>query len=125
MILLGKKISPWAAIYVVAGILVCILNLARADAPDLHRFLLYLICANVATLGLTLSGGSGLIPAGLLIMLVGVEELSLPEILFIAFTVTLLNEGRKVRKLSEFAPVLYSVATMPLPSASRRTQYTL
>ena len=69
--------------------------------------LLYLMCASVATLGLSLSGASGLIPAGLLIMLLGVEDLSLPEILFIAFTVTLLNEVRKVR-LAGASPVLYA-----------------
>ncbi len=125
MILLGKKISPWAALYVVAGILVCILNLARADATDLHRFILYLVCANVATLGLTLSGGSGLVPAGLLIMLLGVEDLSLPEILFIAFTVTLLNEGRKARRLSEFAPVLCGIATITIGFATAQYTYKL
>jgi diguanylate cyclase (GGDEF)-like protein len=125
VILLGKKISPWAVIYVVAGILVCILNLSRADAPDLHRFILYLVCANVATLGLSLSGASGLVPAGLLIMLLGVEDLSLPEILFIAFTVTLLNEGRKVRKLSELAPVLYAVATITIGFATAQYTYKL
>jgi diguanylate cyclase (GGDEF)-like protein/putative nucleotidyltransferase with HDIG domain len=125
VILFGKKISLWAATYVVAGTIVCAVNLARADSPDLHRFILYLVCANVATLGLTLSGASGLVPAGLLVMLLGVEDLSLPEILFIAFTVTLLNEGRKVRRVSELAPVLYAVATITIGFATAQYVYKL
>lgn len=121
--LFGNKIRPWAAVYIAAGTLACALNFARADAPDLRRFILYLICANVATLCLSLSGAPGLIPAGLLIMLLGVEELSLPEVLFIAFTVTLLSEVRKIRRLSQFGPVLCALATITIGIVTAQSAY--
>ncbi len=121
--ILGKKIGPWAAVYVAAGTLACAFNLARADAPDPRRFMLYLICASVATLGLSLPGAPGLLPTGLLIILLGVEELSLPEVLFIAFAVTFLNEVRKIHRLSQLVPALCALATITIGVATAQSAY--
>ncbi len=109
--------------YVAAGTLACAVSLARADAPDSGRFILYLICASVATLGLSLPGASSLLPAGLFIMLLGLQELSLPELLFIAFAVTFLREMGKIRRLSQLGPALYALATLTIGIAAAQSAY--
>ncbi|MGH9665681.1 MAG: HD-GYP domain-containing protein, partial [Bryobacteraceae bacterium] len=123
MITFGKNLRIWAIVYALVGGTTCLLNLWQVSAPDQRRFLLYLVCANIAALGLRLASNRTLIPAGLLILLLGVEELSLPELLFIAFTVTLLRDFRSVRRVSEVAPVLYSIASVTIGMAAAHAAY--
>ena len=64
-----------------------------------------------------------MVPAGFLIMLLGVEDLSLPELLFIAFTVTLLRELKEVQGVPRIAPVLYAIATVTIGIAAAQMAY--
>ncbi len=123
VITLRKDLRVWALIYAIVGTLAFILNLSQITAHDLRRFFLYLICANIATLGLRLTGNLSMVPAGFLIMLLGVEDLSLPELLFIAFTVTLLKELREVPGVPRAVPVLYAIASVTIGIAAAQTAY--
>jgi len=122
-VLLRKDVRVWALIYAVVGTLAFILNLSQVNAHDLRRFFLYLVCANIATLGLRLTANMSMVPAGFLIMLLGVEELSLPELLFIAFTVTLLRELKEVQGVPRIAPVLYAIASVTIGIAAAQMAY--
>jgi diguanylate cyclase (GGDEF)-like protein/putative nucleotidyltransferase with HDIG domain len=119
----GDKFRLGAALYAVVGVLTCLLNLSRANASDLRQFFFYLIAANVAVLGVRLAANPSLLPAGFLIMLLGVEDLSLPELLFIAFTATLLHELYGGRGLPDLAPLLFAVANITIGVASAQTAY--
>ncbi len=123
MITLRKDVRVWALIYAVVGAVAFVVNLSQISAHDLRRFFVYLICANVATLGLRLTANLGMVPAGFLIMLLGVEDLSLPELLFIAFTVTLLREIREVDGVPRLAPILYAIASVTIGIAAAQMAY--
>ncbi len=123
MITLRKDVRVWALIYAIVGTFAFVLNLSQVSAHDLRRFFVYLICANIATLGLRLTANLGMVPAGFLIMLLGVEDLSLPELLFIAFTVTLLRELKEVQGVPRIAPVLYAIATVTIGIAAAQMAY--
>jgi diguanylate cyclase (GGDEF)-like protein/putative nucleotidyltransferase with HDIG domain len=125
VVTLRKAARVWALIYAFVGTLAFVLNLSQLHTNDLQRFLLYLISANIATLGLRLTANLSMVPAGLLIMLLGVGDLSLPELLFIAFTVTLLRELREVHGVPRVAPVLYAVASVTIGIAAAQTVYRL
>jgi diguanylate cyclase (GGDEF)-like protein/putative nucleotidyltransferase with HDIG domain len=123
VITLRRDVRVWALIYALVGTFAFIRNLGQVNAHDLRPFFLYLICANVAALGLRLTTSLSMIPAGFLIMLLGVEDLSLPELLFIACTVTLLRELREVQGVPRIAPILYAIATVTIGIASAQTAY--
>jgi len=123
VITLRKDVRIWALVYALVGSFAFVLNLSQVNAHDLRRFFLYLICANIATLGLRLTANMSMVPAGFLIMLLGVEDLSLPELLFIAFTVTLLRELREVRGVPRIAPVLYAIASVTIGIGAAQTAY--
>jgi diguanylate cyclase (GGDEF)-like protein/putative nucleotidyltransferase with HDIG domain len=123
VITLRKDVRIWALIYALVGSFAFVLNLSQINAHDLRRFFLYLICANIATLGLRLTANMSMVPAGFLIMLLGVEDLSLPELLFIAFTVTLLRELREVHGVPRIVPVLYAIASVTIGIAAAQTAY--
>src|SRR6185312_13608572 len=44
VITFGKNVRVWAIVYALAGGATCALNLWHVSAPDLRRFLLYLVC---------------------------------------------------------------------------------
>ena len=114
-----------AVVYIAAGVVGCVVNLWHVQSNDPWRFLWYLICANVAALGIKMIGAQSLIPAGFLIMLLGVGDLSLPELLFIGCTATLLRDIRKVRGTSQLLPVLYGLASVTIGIAAAQGAYRL
>lgn len=120
---LRKDVRVWALLYALVGTLAFVLNLSQVNAYDLRRFFVYLVCANVAALGLRLTGSLSMVPAGFLIMLLGVGDLSLPELLFIAFTATLLQELREVHGVPRVVPVLYAIASVTIGIAAAQTAY--
>jgi diguanylate cyclase (GGDEF)-like protein/putative nucleotidyltransferase with HDIG domain len=122
---LKRDIRLWALIYAVAGVLAFVHNLLQVNAHDLRRFFLYLVCANIAALGLRLTSNLSMVPAGFLIMILGFGDLSLPELLFIAFTVTLLRELREVNGVPRAVPVLYAIASVTVGIAAAQTAYRL
>jgi diguanylate cyclase (GGDEF)-like protein/putative nucleotidyltransferase with HDIG domain len=123
-VILGtKNIRVWAIVYAVVGVVVCARNLAGIHPQDLKRFLIYLLCANIMALGLRLTANQALIPAAFLIVLLGIQDLSVPELLFIAFTMTVLREIREVRQLSHLAALLYAIATVTIGIVTAQTTY--
>jgi len=85
------------AIYCVAGGMVCIVNLAQADLTHRDNFLYYLLCGALAALGLR-SSHRNVIPMSLLVMLPAIQDLSLPELIVIAFAVSVLGLIREARR---------------------------
>jgi diguanylate cyclase (GGDEF)-like protein/putative nucleotidyltransferase with HDIG domain len=111
------QIRLWAIGYAVVGVLVCVMNWSVPAQPDVPRFLIYLVCAHATAIALRVSIGQGLIPGAFLIVLLGVEELSLPELLFIGFTLALFNELRqgnrgvdRMRQVYEGGSLLVGIA---------------
>jgi diguanylate cyclase (GGDEF)-like protein/putative nucleotidyltransferase with HDIG domain len=120
---LSKNVRIGAALYAAAGVWTCISNLSHASPHDFTQFLIYLLCANIAALGLRLAvADRGLISAGFLVLLLAVTDLSLPEVLFIGVTVTLLRELQSVKRLPDLVPLLYAIATVTIGIAA--SQYT-
>jgi diguanylate cyclase (GGDEF)-like protein len=121
--ILRDKIGIWAALYTLVGAATCFLVLSAAKSQDVKQFLLYLLCANGAVLGLRLITGHSLLPAGFLVLLLGVEDLNLPELLFIAFTVTLLNELQRDRGRPPLMTIMFAVANITIGLASAQLAY--
>lgn len=113
----------FALLYTLAGTFACLYNLSHTSSHDLGRFLLYLVCANVAALCLRLTVGRALLSAGFLILLLGIEDLSLPELLFIASTVAVLTELQKERGKIRPATLLFAIANANLGLASAQFVY--
>jgi diguanylate cyclase (GGDEF)-like protein/putative nucleotidyltransferase with HDIG domain len=107
------------AVYIGAGTAVCLINLAQADARHLSDFLYYLCCAIVTALGLKLTTHRTAIPASFLVMLLAIEDLSLPELLFIACVVALLGQLQEAGKtLPRPSALVFSIASGTLGIAS-------
>lgn len=123
MILRLKNVRVWAFIYAAVGAVVCARNLVGVYPQDLRRFFIYLLCADILALGLRLTANQALIPAGFLIVLLGLPDLSVPELLFIAFTMTVLREIRAVRQLSQLAAMAYAIATVTIGIVTAQATY--
>jgi diguanylate cyclase (GGDEF)-like protein/putative nucleotidyltransferase with HDIG domain len=87
------------------------------------RFLVYLACANLAAFGLRLTSAKSVLPAGFLFLMLGIEDLTLPELLFIAVSITLLREVRAVRRLSDIYGLLYAIASVTIGVAAAQPTY--
>jgi len=114
------------AVYIGIGTAVCLINLAQADARHLSDFLYYLTCAIIAALGLRLTTHRNAIPAGFLVLLVALQDLSLPELLFIATVVSLLGQLQEAgRKLPAAYAVVFSFAsgTIGIAAAQRAHEF--
>ena len=89
--------SALMRVYCVAGALVCAVNLAQADLSHRDDFLYYLVCGALAALGLR-SSHRNVIPVSLLVMLLAIQDLSLSQLIVIAFVVSLLGVIREARR---------------------------
>ncbi len=110
-------------IYGVLGVLACIVILTQAGVGHTGRFLVYLACANLAAFGLRLTSTKSVLPAGFLFLMLGIEDLTLPELLFIAVSITLLREVRAVRRLSDIYGLLYAIASVTIGVAAAQPTY--
>lgn len=117
------SVRTWALEYELLGVLACVLILAQAGESQPGRFFLYLVCANLAVFGLKLTAGQSVLPAGFLFLLLRIEDLSLPELLFIALSITLFREVRSVRRLSDISGLLYAIASVTIGVAAAQTTY--
>ena len=111
--------------YTVAGVFACVYNLLHPGSQNVPRFLLYLLCANLSALCLRLTAGRSLLSAGLLILLLGMEDLSLPELLFIASSVTLLGELQRQRGKLRASTLVFAIANINVGIASADVAYRL
>jgi len=123
VILRLKNVRVWAIVYAVVGSVVCAKNLVDVYPHDLRRFCIYLLCANILALGLRLTANQALIPAAFLIVLLGLQDLSVAELLFIGFTMTVLREIRDVRNLTQAAAMLYAIATVTIGIVTAQATY--
>ncbi|HTM13096.1 MAG TPA: diguanylate cyclase [Bryobacteraceae bacterium] len=118
-----RNIRLWALVYGVIGVLACIVILAQTDIDRPGRFLIYLACANVAAFGLRLTSSQSVLPAGFLFLLLGIGDLSLPELLFIALSITLQREARALRNTQDIHRALYAVASVTIGLAAAQPTY--
>jgi len=118
-----RRVRAWALVYGFIGVLACILILAQADRGHPGRFLVYLACANLAAFGLRLTSSKSVLPAGFLFLILGIEDLSLPELLFIAVSITLLREVRGVRRPADVSGLLYAIAGVTMGVASAQPAF--
>src|SRR5271170_5984337 len=102
------QIRLWAVVYAVVGVLVCVMNVSAAAPPDVPRFLVYRVCAHATALALRVTTGQSLIPGAFLIVLLGIEDLSLPELLFIGFTLAFFNELRQASRRVQWTRLMYA-----------------
>jgi diguanylate cyclase (GGDEF)-like protein/putative nucleotidyltransferase with HDIG domain len=110
-------------VYAVAGAVVCVMNLLSTGAPDTSRFLIYLFCAHATALVLRATTGQGLIPGAFLILLLAIEDLSLPELLFIGLTLSVLNELRRRNINALLVRMVYATTTMTVGVAIAYAAY--
>jgi diguanylate cyclase (GGDEF)-like protein/putative nucleotidyltransferase with HDIG domain len=118
-----RNLRRWAVLYGVIGVLACIVILTLAEQDHPGRFLVYLACANVAAFGLRLTSSQSVLPAGFLYLLLGIGDLSLPELLFIALSITLLREARTLRSTRDLHGLLYSIASVTIGLAAAQPTY--
>ena len=117
------RIAAPAVLYALLGVAACILVFLDADQGHTWRFLGYLACANLAAFGLTLTSAKGVLPAGFLFLMLGITELNISEVLFIAVTITLLQEVQTVRRLAEAPGLIYAVARMAFGITAAQSAY--
>jgi diguanylate cyclase (GGDEF)-like protein/putative nucleotidyltransferase with HDIG domain len=118
-----RTVRVWAVVYGVIGVLACILILALADGGQPGRFLIYMACANVAAFGLRLTSSQSVLPAGFLFLLLGIGDLTLPELLYIALSITLQRELWAPRAPQEIRRVLYAIASVTIGLAAAQPTY--
>jgi diguanylate cyclase (GGDEF)-like protein/putative nucleotidyltransferase with HDIG domain len=119
----NRILRRWAVAYGVLGVLTCIVILALANPDQSNSFLVYLACANVAAFGLRLTSSQSVLPAGFLFLLLGIGDLSLPELLFIAVSITLLREARNLRSARDIRGLLYAIASVTIGLAAAQPTY--
>jgi len=85
--------SALTVVYCLAGAAVCVVSFARAGINPHQDFLYYLVCGAIAAVGLR-STHRNTIPVSFLVMLLAIQDLSLPELIFIAFVVSALGQIR-------------------------------
>jgi len=112
------------AAYIGVGTTLCLLNFARADARHMSDFVLYLVCAITTTLGLKLTTHRSAIPASFLVMLLAIQDLTLPELLFIACVVSLLGQIQEAKRgLPKGAALVFSMTSGSIGIATAQTVY--
>jgi len=119
-----RNVRAWAVVYGVLGVLACLGILTQAGMGHPGRFLVYLACANLAAFGLRLTSAKSVLPAGFLFLMLGIEDLTLPELLFIAISITLLREVSAVRRFSDVYGLLYAIAGVTIGVAAAQPTYT-
>jgi len=119
-----RNVRAWAVVYGVLGVLACVVILTQSGMGHPGRFLVYLACANLAAFGLRLTSAKSVLPAGFLFLMLGIEDLTLPELLFIAISITLLREVNAVRRLSDVYGLLYAIASVTIGVAAAQPTYT-
>jgi diguanylate cyclase (GGDEF)-like protein/putative nucleotidyltransferase with HDIG domain len=103
--------SALMAIYCFVGAAVCVVNLAQAGVSRHDDFLYYLLCGVIAALGLR-SSARNAIPVSFLVMLLAIEDLSLPELIFIACLVSLLAQIRESGRIRpRISALILSIAS--------------
>jgi diguanylate cyclase (GGDEF)-like protein/putative nucleotidyltransferase with HDIG domain len=124
-----KELRSNARIYVLGitlvGATVFFLNAAQFRPQNVPLFLLYLAAVCTSWLNLRIPINLGGFPTGFLLVLLGIVELSLPEVLFIGCTATLLSELRQARFKVKFGELIFTVGSVATSIAAAYHAYHL
>jgi diguanylate cyclase (GGDEF)-like protein len=125
-----KELRSNARIYVLGislvGATVFFLNAAQFRPRNIPLFLLYLLAAVCTSwLNLRIPINLGGFPTGFLLVLLGIVELSLPEVLFIGCMATLLSELRQAKFKIKFGEVIFTMGSVATSIAAAYNAYHL
>ena len=125
-----KQLRSNARIYVLGitlvGATVLFLNAAQFRPQNIPLFLLYLAAAVCTSwLNLRLPINLGGFPTGFLLVLLGIVELSLPEVLFIGCIATLLSELRQAKFKIQFGDLIFTMGSVATSIAAAYNAYHL
>jgi diguanylate cyclase (GGDEF)-like protein/putative nucleotidyltransferase with HDIG domain len=126
MKLLKKNAKIYVAACTLLGVVVFVLNAAQFRPKNPLLFLIYLLAAAaVSLLNLRISIGRGVMSAGLLLVLLGNLELSLPEVLIIGCVATALQELRIAGFRANARELVYRVGSVAVSIAAAYNAYHL
>ena len=125
-----KQLRSNAKIYIagitLAGATVMFLNATQFRPQNIPLFLLYLAAAVCTSwLNLRIPINLGGFPTGFLLVLLGIVELSLPEVLFIGCTATILSELRQAKFKIKFCELLFTMGSVATSIAAAYNAYHL
>ena len=126
MKLLTRNPSLYVAACTFLGAVVFVLYAPQFSSRNSSAFLIYLVSAVVVSLlNLRMTIGRAVLPAGLLLVLLGILELSLPEVLITGCAATLLQELRLARFRINYTELVYRVASVAVSIAAAYNAYHL
>src|SRR5579864_3121196 len=119
-----------ARIYIIGctlvGATVFFLNAAQFRPNNIPLFLLYLVAAVCTSwLNLRIPTNLGGLPTGFLLVLLGIVELSLPEVLFVGCIATTLSELRQTKFKIKFGELIFTVGSVATSIAAAFHAYHL
>src|SRR5260370_1032872 len=125
-----RQLRSNAKIYIagitLVGATVVFLNAAQFRPQNIPLFLLYLAAAVCTSwLNLRIPINLGGFPTGFLLVLLGIVELSLPEVLFIGCTATVLSELRQAKFKIKFGELLFTMGSVATSIAAAYNAYHL
>ena len=125
-----KQLRSNARIYVLGitlvGATVFFLNAAQFRPQNIPLFLLYLgaaVCTSWLNLRIPINLGG--FPTGFLLVLLGIVELSLPEVLFIGCAATVLSELRQSKFKVKFGELVFTMGSVATSIAAAYNAYHL
>src|SRR5579863_4257803 len=84
------RFRPDCLAYMVVGVLAGAATLSRVNVNNPLDVFVFLACAMFVSIGPPVAAGERALPAGLFVLLVGIDKLSRPELLFVGLVITLL-----------------------------------
>ena len=123
-----RRLRNNAKVYIIActlvGLTVFFLNAAQFRPQNTLRFLIYLVAAVCTSwLNLRIPTNLGGFPTGFLLVLLGIVELSLPEVLFIGCIATVLSELRETKFKIKFGEMVFRVGSVATSIAAAYHAY--
>jgi diguanylate cyclase (GGDEF)-like protein/putative nucleotidyltransferase with HDIG domain len=118
-----RNIRAWAVVYGFIGLLACISILVQMQERQPSRFWIYLACANLAAFGLRHTANQIVLPAGFLFLLLGMEDLNLPELLVIALSITVQRQVWSGSSRFRIGALLYAAASVTIGLAAAQSTY--
>ncbi len=123
-----KLLARNAKIYVVActflGVMVLLLNAPRVQPKNPMLFAIYLaasVMVSLLDLGLNVNGA--VLPAGLLLVMLSILDLSLPEVLVIGCAASLLRDLRIAKFRVKFGELIFRTASVAISIAAAYNAY--
>jgi putative nucleotidyltransferase with HDIG domain len=115
--------NPSLSLYTAAGLLTCGFTMVRVHIPNPVEFFAFLVCAIVVALGARAVAQRAVIPAGFLFLLLGLDRLSPPELLFAALAFTLLDELQQTQHPCSWGSLMTGLAASTIGMLCARAAY--